>query len=233
MCRTRLGPCAGWIQLVPRSGGTGSVHACGGPGSVRPRGGLGRGGRERAYALGPSHAVDLTRLVADDVTDPAPVHTACGRPAAARPAAAGEAGIGVTGRRRDREHRGGRRPGVPGVQAPGKGEMRAGRDGRPRVPAVRPHHGRQRDQTSGNRYGRSRRARSRYGRTRRSRNLFGRTGYGRPRARRYAVGAVARTGYGGGEGRGGHRQVSPVRAAGPGGRLPRPGRRRRSSGRGR
>ena len=48
-----------------------------------------------ACAGGPSHAVDLARLVTDDVPHPPPVHPAGGRAAATRAAAAREAGVPV------------------------------------------------------------------------------------------------------------------------------------------
>jgi hypothetical protein len=67
------------------------------PGSAHPQGGLGRRERERAYALGPSHPVHLTRFIADDIANPTPVHPPRGRPAPARTAAAGKAGIGIPG----------------------------------------------------------------------------------------------------------------------------------------
>ncbi len=120
-------------------------------GSDRPKGGRGRKGRERAYALGPSHAVDLARLVADDVTDPAAVHAPRGRPAAARTAAAGETGVRVPDRRGGGRCRGGAHGGSAGVGAPAPRACRftvgaqartgvgdgAGRDGHGRVSPVR------------------------------------------------------------------------------------------------
>lgn len=63
----------------------------------------------------PSHAVDLARLIADDIADAASVDAASGCPTAARAATSGEAGIGVPGRRGDRERRGGPHTGAYGV----------------------------------------------------------------------------------------------------------------------
>lgn len=54
----------------------------------------------------PSHAVHLSRLVTDDIPDPAPMDPAGGRPAATGTAPARKAGVGVPGHHGDRAHRG-------------------------------------------------------------------------------------------------------------------------------